>query len=101
LRDPRAAQSDGFGQSAGISGNAIVIGAPGTAVGANQGQGAAYVFNKPASGWKNSMNASQLVASDGTANASFGLSSAISGATIVAGAIGSNNSPGTAYVFGP
>jgi len=41
-----AVQFDSFGQSASISGNAVVIGAPSATVEANQLQGAAYVFVK-------------------------------------------------------
>jgi hypothetical protein len=100
LRAPNATQGDGFGQSASISGNLVVVGAPGANVGANQLQGAAYVFAKPSSGWKNSSTATELTASDGAANDNLGVSAAISGSTIVAGAPKSTT-PGSAYVFGP
>jgi hypothetical protein len=100
MRAPNAVQGDGFGQSAGISGNAVVIGAPGTNVGSNQLQGAAYVFVKPPSGWRNTTRASELTASDGAANDNMGVSAAISGFTAVAGAPKSTT-PGSAYVFGP
>ena len=100
LRAPNATQGDGFGQSASISGNLVVLGAPGANVGANQLQGAAYVFAKPSSGWKNSSTATELTASDGAANDNLGVSAAISGSTIVAGAPKSTT-PGSAYVFGP
>ena len=100
LRAPNAAQGDAFGQSASISGNLVVVGAPGANVGANQLQGAAYVFAKPSSGWKNSSTATELTASDGAANDNLGGSAAISGSTIVAGAPKSTT-PGSAYVFGP
>ena len=100
LVQPKVMQFFGFGQSVGISGNAVVIGAPGTTVGGNLGQGAAYVFIKPATGWKNSSRGLQLVASDGASFDGFGVSSAISRSTIVVGAPKST-SPGSAYVFGP
>jgi FG-GAP repeat len=100
LRSPNAAQSDGFGQSASISGNAVVIGAPGTTVGSNSGQGAAFSFLKPSTGWKNTSRALELTASDGAANDNLGVSVSIGGSTIVAGAPKSS-SPGSAYVFGP
>jgi hypothetical protein len=100
LRAPNATQGDGFGQSASISGNLVVVGAPGTNVGSNQLQGAAYVFAKPASGWKNINTATQLTVADGAANDNLGVSASISGATIVAGAPKSVT-PGSAYVFGP
>jgi hypothetical protein len=100
LRAHNAAQFDGFGQSVGISGNSIVVGAPGTTVGANQGQGATYIFRKPPTGWKNTSRASELTASDGSASDSLGVSASVSGTTVVAGAPKSN-APGEAYVFGP
>jgi FG-GAP repeat len=100
MRAPNAVQGDGFGQSAGISGNAVVIGSPGTTVGAHQGQGAAYVFVKPPSGWRNTTRASELTASDGAASDNLGVSASISGFTVVAGAPKSAT-PGSAYVFGP
>ena len=101
LRASNATMDDSFGQSAAISGNVVVLGAPGAVVGTNQGQGAAYVFLKPQTGWKTTsrFNA-ELTASDGTANDGFGLSAGVSGRTIVTGAVG-NNHPGAAYVFGP
>lgn len=100
LQAPNAAQFDGFGQSAAISGNAVVVGAPGATVGANQLQGALYVFIKPVTGWVNSSRGMQLIASDGAANDNFGVSAAISGSTVVGGAPKSTT-PGEAYVYGP
>jgi hypothetical protein len=87
-------------KSAAISGNAVVIGAHGANVGSSQLQGAAYVFIKPPSGWRNSTRASELTASDGAANDNLGVSASISGFTVVAGAPKSAT-PGSAYVFGP
>jgi hypothetical protein len=100
LRAANATPGDSFGQSASISGNAVVIGAPAATVGTTQLQGAAYVFMKPASGWKNTSKAIELTASDGATNDAFALSVSISGSTIVAGAI-RGITPGAAYVFGP
>lgn len=100
LRAPNGQSGSSFGQSAGITGGVVVIGAPGTTVGSNQEQGAAYLFFKPSSGWHNESNATELTASDGAAFDVLGASSAISGTTIVAGAPKSTT-PGSAYVFGP
>jgi len=100
LVQPNAMQSNGFGQSTGISGNVVAVGAPGTTVGGNSGQGAEYVFIKPSTGWKNTSKGLQLLASDGAGNAAFGVSSAISKSTIVVGSP-SGTAPGSAYVFGP
>ena len=100
LHAPNSTQFDGFGQSAGIVGNAVVIGAPGAIVGSNSGQGAAYLFVMPSGGWKNTNQARKLTASDGAANDNLGVSASISTGTIVAGAPKSTT-PGSAYVFGP
>lgn len=100
LRAPNATAGDSFGQSAGISGIYVVIGAPSTTVGSNQLQGAAYAYRKPASGWVNTSKGDELTASDGVANDNFGTVVAINGTTGVAGAPASS-APGTAYVFGP
>ena len=66
--------------------------------------GAAFVYNKPSSGWKTTSNyAQELSASDASEGAYLGSSLAIGGSTIVAGAdlatIGSNSQQGAAYVF--
>jgi hypothetical protein len=100
LHAPGAIQFDSFGQSSAISGNSVLIGAPGMTVGSNSGQGAAYVFVKPATGWRNTARAIALTASDGAASDSLGVSVSISGSTFVAGAPKSST-PGAAYVFGP
>jgi hypothetical protein len=99
LRPLNAVPGDGFGQSASISSNEVVIGAPGAKVG-SQIQGAAYFFAKPSSGWVNASSAHDLIASDGAAFDNLGVSVAVSGSTIVSGAPKSAT-PGSAYVFGP
>jgi len=100
LRASNATEGDSFGQSASINGNVVVIGAPGAVVGTKQGQGAAYIFQKPPTGWVNMSRKNELTASDGVANDNFGISVALRNKTIVVGSIG-NSKPGTAYVFGP
>jgi hypothetical protein len=95
--------SDEFGYAVAISGDTVIIGAP-NAAGAHSGQGAAYVFVKPPTGWAttSSFNA-KLSASDGAGSDHLGFSVAISGDTVVAGAdnktVGANASQGAAYVF--
>jgi hypothetical protein len=81
--------TDELGISVTISGdgNTIVAGAP-------YGQGAAYVFVKPASGWADMNETAQLIGSD--AYQSMGDSVAISGNTVVVGAGGTTDA---AYVF--
>ena len=86
-----------------ISGDTIVVGAPGRSVAGHSGQGAVYVFVKPNSGWAQAAPTAQLTASDGVAGDGLGGAVAISGDTIVAGAgnhaVGGNESRGAAYVF--
>jgi hypothetical protein len=77
-----------------ISGNTIVATNPF----ANNYEGVAYVFVKPARGWKNMTQTAQLSASDGQPNDELGWSASISGGTIALGALPSNL-PGKAYVF--
>ena len=94
-----------LGSSIGVSGNTVVAGSPYATVGANPFQGAAFVFVKPAAGWKTTSKANaKLVADDGATYDEFATSVAISGSTVVSGApyaaIGSNVDQGAAYVFG-
>jgi trimeric autotransporter adhesin len=93
-------------------GSTVFVGAPGAVVGANTGQGVAYLFLRPASGWKaTSKYAAKLSAKDGAAYDDFGFcqagSSCISsdGTTVLVGApqynfsTGTGTGPGKAYVF--
>jgi hypothetical protein len=95
-------EQDGFGSSVGISGNTIVIGAPRYAPGGHE-RGAAFVFSGPWSGEQT--QTATLTANDvsPTAVPELGLSVAVSGKTIVAGApfhtVGSNPGQGAVYVF--
>jgi hypothetical protein len=97
------AGEDGLGFSVAVSGNTIVAGAPSHEVGANEKQGAVYVFRMPASGWANATQSAKLTASDGTEADELGYSVAASGSTIVAGArfhrVGVNTRQGAAYVY--
>jgi uncharacterized protein (DUF2345 family) len=93
---------DTFGSSVSISGNTVVVGSPNS----DNFRGAAYVFEKPGSGWANMTQTAKLTAWDG-AYAKFGSSVSISGNTIVVGApsepvfdgFKSNHFRGAAYVF--
>src|SRR5205814_1320992 len=88
-----------FGFSVAVSGDTVVVGAGGNAVGSNFPQGAAYVFGKPTTGWTDATQTAKLTASDGAANDFFGNSVAVSGDTVVAGADGKDLDQGAAYVF--
>jgi hypothetical protein len=90
---------DNLGRSVAISGSTVVVGAPEATVGSNQGQGAAYVFVKPASGWKNMTQVAKLTASDGKPGYQFGGSVAIDGDTIFVGNGNLEFGTGGGYVF--
>ncbi len=105
-----AAADDKFGISVAIDGNTIVVGARQD----DTRNGAAYVFTKADdvawandSGENHKEEAAKLIASDGAANDELGISVAIDGDTVVAGAhlhdIDDNGSSilnaGAAYVF--
>jgi hypothetical protein len=99
--DPNA--DEDLGWSVGVSGDTVVVGAPNREVGANLGQGTAYVFVMPTTGWVNATPTANLTASDAQAGDELGYSVAISGNTIVAGArarqIGEHDGQGVAYVW--
>jgi FG-GAP repeat len=103
LKAPAGESEEAFGRSVAISGNTIVIGAPGREVGGRTGQGAAYVFVKPASGWSHASPALKLTATRGQAKEFFGEAVAIAGSTVLVGApgrkIGRNAAQGAVDVF--
>ena len=97
---------DYFGSSIFTNDKEIVVGAMNAVIGANWQQGAAYVFMKPPSGWKDTSTfKAKLTATNGAAEYFFGFSVAGSGTTVVVGAPYTNigldtTNPGAAYVFG-
>ncbi len=97
------AAEDSLGGSVAISGDTIFAGAANRTVDANSRQGAVYVFVKPASGWKDTTQTAELVASDGRGGDSLGAAVAASGDTVVAAAddhaVGNNVEQGEGYVF--
>lgn len=101
---------EAFGASVAISGNTIVVGAPGRKSGSGVDAGGAYVYSEPPGGWgtkPEQTETAELYNSEDVALYSFGTSVAISGETIVVGApffrdYGQNLSPpadGAAFVF--
>jgi len=93
---------DQMGISVVIGGNTVVAGAENATVGSHAGQGAAYIFVKPASGWTDITEIAKLTASHGEAGDGFGGSVGISSNTIVVGACpqsGMCNGRGKVYVF--
>ncbi len=78
-------ETDDFGASVAISGDTAVVGAPYATVGSNQYEGAAYVFVKPAGGWRSMTQVAKLAPIDGFPEEYFGSLVAVSGSTIVVG----------------
>ncbi|HLF67620.1 MAG TPA: FG-GAP repeat protein, partial [Gammaproteobacteria bacterium] len=94
------AVDDFFGHSVSISGDYAIVGAYGKTVGANSGQGKAYIFNRSGTSWAQQ---AMLTASDGAATDFFGWSVSISGDYAIAGGhnnkVGANAQQGKAYIF--
>ncbi|MGH9840106.1 MAG: hypothetical protein ACREEM_15085 [Blastocatellia bacterium] len=98
------AGNDFFGRSVAVSGDIVAVGALNDDIGANVFQGSAYVFTRSfTNGGAVWTQQQKLIANDGAANDFFGLSVALSGDTVVVGAladdIGANANQGSAYVF--
>jgi len=94
---------DDLGNAVAIDGDTVVAGAILDDTGANNSQGSAYVFTKPAGGWVNATQTAKLTASDGAANNQLGFDVDISGDTVIAGSfradVGSSSQQGKAYLF--
>ena len=92
--------SDQFGWSVAVSGSTIVVGANEHTVSGRVQQGAAYVFSGIGGSWSQT---AELTASDGASGDYFGASVAITGSTVVVGAIyhtaNGHYEQGSAYVF--
>jgi hypothetical protein len=91
-----------FGCSVSISRHAVVVGADNAWVNGRY-QGAAYVFEKPGSGWVNTTQTAELSASNPSATSNFGFSVSISGGAVVVRnpdeTVGRNQNQGALYVF--
>jgi hypothetical protein len=93
------ADDDQFGREVGLDGDTAVVGAFGANVGGEADQGAAYVFTRSGASWSLE---GKLVAEDGAAGDSFGISVAVLGDTALVGATFAEvslQSRGAAYVF--
>jgi hypothetical protein len=93
-----------FGESVAISADSVLVGAPGRKVRKHVAQGAVDVFAAPRfpqAGTQRQL--AQLTAPGGQANDALGISVAISGRTVVAGAdlhrVGGIGAQGVAYIF--
>ncbi|TLM73683.1 MAG: hypothetical protein FDZ70_07535, partial [Actinobacteria bacterium] len=92
------AASDNFGSAVGVSGDAIVVGAH-VDDDLGDGSGAAYVFTRSGTAWAQTR---KLLAPDGAAGDDLGVSTAISGGTVIAGARWDDDlgaDAGSAYFF--
>ena len=100
LTAPDGTAGDGFGYSIAVSGNTAVIGAPDRTIGANEFQGAVYVFVQSGTSW---VEQQELTAFDGASGDLFGYSVSVSADTVVVGApfkqLGLNIIQGSVYVF--
>ena len=90
--------NDNFGKSVSISGDYAIVGAWGDQ---DSGiyTGAAYVFEKPISGWVDTTETDKLVASDAAAWNYFGCSVSISENHAVVGARRDDTRTGLTYIF--
>ena len=91
-----------LGHALSLEGDTLLVGSPGTTVGANAAQGAAFLFTEPPGGWASSPEALALTASDGAPSDRYGSSVDVDGdgETVVVGAQGpSPASSGGGYVF--
>jgi hypothetical protein len=93
-------ESDDYGFSLAISNSMILAGGPQGKVGNNE-TGTAYVFDRPAGGWRDGHDSQRLAATRPRPNGQFGYAAAIAGQNPVIGAPATNGGHGAAYVFGP
>ena len=95
-----ATSGQSFGVSVALSGDTVVVGAQNTKVGANDNQGAVYVFTRAGSTWTQQQ---KLAASDGAAQDTFGWNVALSGDTALVSShfadVDGKLNQGAAYVF--
>ncbi len=100
LTDNNVSANAEFGSAVAISGNTIVIGAPGAKVGNRTNQGQAAVFVRPGGGWANTAApTARLTDSNGAANDQFGFALAADGDHVVIGAPDAHNKKGEVHVF--
>ena len=98
LQAQDARESASFGYHLAMSGNTIVVGAPGDEVG-NHTRGAAYVFSRRSHGW---LQDRKFIAKDSDVFDGYGLRVAVSGDTIAVGSMFDHDAAlygGAAYVY--
>jgi hypothetical protein len=99
-------EADLFGTSVAIDRDTVVVGAPCATFSGSCGRGAAYVFVKPADGWKDMTETAKLTARYGDLGDDFGNNVSLQGGTLAIGAPCApspndflNCGPGAVYVF--
>ena len=99
LTSPEGNNGDLFGASVAISGDTIVVGAPGSRD--NYLFDAVYVFTKPSSGWGSTSDAAKLTPETSEHRDWFGFSVAIDGDAVVVGGKSNSRYPRShdVYVF--
>jgi hypothetical protein len=102
LTATRGQANEFFGESVAVSGNEVFVGAPDRKIGRHTAQGAVDVFTLPRSRTAEPTQIAELTASDGKAGDALGISVALSGQTVLAGAdlhrFGTTQQ-GAAYIF--
>jgi hypothetical protein len=95
-----SAPNDAFGLSMAVAGRTLFVGAPGHNVGANNSQGAVYIFGRSGSSW---VQQSTLLAPDGAALDQFGWHVTVSRTTLLVSArtrsLNGQFGVGAVYVF--
>ncbi|MGH9441680.1 MAG: Ig-like domain repeat protein [Thermoanaerobaculia bacterium] len=106
--DKLNSDSPKFGESISISSETVVVGTPGLRVFKfSQGDGGAFIFRRPASGWSGDVGeqAKILRVDAGAQQSELGSTVSISGQTIILGAptefVDGNSLQGAAHVFEP
>jgi hypothetical protein len=101
VADDAAAGSADFGDAVALSGNTLLVGAPGKSVGNRGGAGVAYVFVRSGTTW--TQQGPSFTSSDIHSSDHFGDAVSLSGETALIGApgklIGNNAYQGAAYAF--
>jgi hypothetical protein len=93
--------ADYFGNSVSIDKDYIIVGAPGHDLSVG-GEGAAYIFEKPSTGWVDATETVELTASDANSADNFGTQVSIAGNYSVIASPGDDVSgtySGSAYIF--
>jgi FG-GAP repeat/Putative Ig domain len=100
LTDSALTENAELGSAVAISGNTIVIGAPGAKIDNRSNQGQVAVFVKPGSGWADTATpTARLTDGNGAANDQFGFAVAIDGDDVVIGTPDASQKKGKVHVF--